>query len=474
VKFGRALLCIVIVAFGIRVAYVAVAKGGTCDIKVNGNVVSTYPGQCAVGDQLFYNAEADGIAKGKGFTEPLWNIKHPGQKPPPAADHPPAATIVFSGVAFAVEHPPLSWIAGDSIDANVREMRYAMVLLGTLLVWLIGLLGRRIGGDAVGLVAAGIAALSPNIWVNDGLVMSETVTSVIVVLALYVAVRSLREPTPTRVAILGALCGLAALSRAELILFVPLLAIPIAWHRPNPWRRVLTTVLASVIVITPWIAYNESRFKDPTFISTNDGIALAGSNCQPVYYGRDIGLTDLFPPCLDVPPPPGDQSQVAKVYRSRALHYAHTHAGRAVLVALARVGRTWSLYRPTDMVWYNVNEGRERWVTRLGLFFYFPTLVFAIGGAVLLMRRKRGWYLWILAVPAIVVTLSSAATYGQTRFRAAAEPSLALLAAVGIVALVERIQRDRRARLGQQEEHDDGEAVDAEGGVLHGMEPESH
>jgi hypothetical protein len=349
-----------------------------------------------------------------------------------------------------------------------------MVVLGTLLVGLIGLLGRRIGGDAVGLVAAGIAAISPNIWVNDGLVMSETVTSVIVVVVLYVAVTSLREPTPTRVAILGALCGFAALARAELLLFVPLLAVPIAWHRPNPWRRVLTTVLASVIVITPWVAYNESRFKDPTFISTNDGIALAGSNCQPVYYGRHIGLTDLFPPCLDVPPPAGDQSQVAKVYRTRALHYARTHGGRAVLVALARVGRTWSVYRPTDMVWYNVDEGRERWVTRLGLLFYYPTLLFAIGGAVALWRRKKGWFLWILTAPAIVVTLSSAATYGQTRFRAAAEPSLALLAAVGVVALVERIQRDRRGRRGQQQEHDDGEAVDEERGVLHGVEAEGH
>ena len=40
----------------------------------------------------------------------------------------------------------------------------------------------------------------------------------------------------------------------------------------------------------------------------------------------------------------------------------------------------------------------------------------------------------MLLVPAIAVTVGVALTYGQTRFRAAAEPSLAVLAAVGVLA----------------------------------------
>ena len=364
IKFGWALLAIVVVGFGVRVAYVAIAKRGPCEVRVAGAPPASYPSACAVGDQLFYNAEADRLAKGDGFVEPLWNVTHPGENPPPAADHPPLTVMVLAPVSWLVEHQPIASIAGDSIDANVREQRYAMVVLGTALVLLIGLLGRRIGGDGVGLVAAGIAAISPNIWVNDGLVMSETITGLIVVGAMLLAVSSRKEPTPTRVAALGVLCGLAALARAELILLIPLLVIPIAFRRPNRWRRVLTGLLASVIVITPWVAFNESRFHQPTFISTNDGIALAGSNCRAVYYGAGTGLTSFQKGCLDDPPPPGDQSDVAKVYRKRAFHYMRTHAGRAVVVVFARVGRTWSLYRPLDMVSYNKQEGRESWVTR--------------------------------------------------------------------------------------------------------------
>jgi 4-amino-4-deoxy-L-arabinose transferase-like glycosyltransferase len=474
VKFGWALLAIVVVGFGVRVAYVAIAKRGPCEVRVAGSPPGMYPSACAVGDQLFYNAEADRLAKGDGFVEPLWNVTHPGVAAPPAADHPPLTVMILAPVTWLVEHQPIASIAGDSIDANVREQRYTMVVLGTLLVLLVGLLGRRIGGDGVGLVAAGIAALSPNIWVNDGLVMSETIAGLILVGAMHVAVMSREEPTSRRVAALGGLCGLAALARAELILLIPLLVIPIAWRRPNRGRRVLTGVLASAIVIAPWVAYNESRFHEPTFISTNDGIALAGSNCDAVYYGVGTGLTSFQKGCLDDPPPPGDQSDVAKVYRKRAFHYIRTHAGRALVVAFARVGRTWSLYRPLDMVSYNEQEGREPWLTRLGLLLYYPTLLFAIGGGVLLWKWRERWILWILVCPAIAVTIGSAATYGQTRFRAAAEPSLALLAAVGIVALAGRIQHHHVVRTREPREHERGEGIDDEGAELHGVEAEGH
>jgi asparagine N-glycosylation enzyme membrane subunit Stt3 len=113
------------------------------------------------------------------------------------------------------------------------------------------------------------------------------------------------------------------------------------------------------------------------------------------------------------------------------------------IVVLARVGRTWSLFRPLDMVTFNAGEDRERWVTRLGLVAYYPTLFCAIAGAVVLWRRRRRGALWVLCAPVVVVTIGAVVTYGQTRFRAPAEPSLALLAAVGIVGVIEHVRARR-------------------------------
>lgn len=448
-RFAWLLLVIVAVAFGVRVSYVAIAKAGPCrTTDFSGKVVASSPSKCLRGDELFYNAEANFIAAGHGFNEPYGARLRAREKHRPAADHPPLTVLVLAPVSWLVDHPPLSWATDEPQHDHVREHRYTMVVLGTLLVALVGLLGRRVGGEMVGLVAAAIAAITPNLWVNDGLVMSETVTGLAVVGALLCAFALWDRPTLRRAAALGALCGLAALARVEFVLFVVLLAIVVPCALRKPWSDrsafALTAVVTAVVVIAPWVGFNLARFHDPTFISTNDGITLAGANCDAMYHGPGTGLW-TFAQCTGSLQRPGDQSQVASAFRRRGLDYMKAHASRVPLVVLARVGRTWSLFRPLDMVAFNTGEDRERWATRLGLIAYYPTLLAAIGGAVMLWRRRARGSLWVLGAPVVVVTLGSIVTYGQTRFRAAAEPSLALLAAVAVVAVIERVANRRRA-----------------------------
>jgi 4-amino-4-deoxy-L-arabinose transferase-like glycosyltransferase len=441
-RFGRVLLVIVVVAFGIRIAYVAIAKTGPCAIVVQGKSVGSYPSKCLRGDELFYNSEANYVANGHGFNEPLSSFTHPGQKPPPAADHPPLTVFVLTPVSWLADHAPLSWVIKEPVHDHVREQRFAMALLGTLLVALVGLLGRRIGGDTVGLVAAAIAAVSPNIWVNDGLVMSETLTAITVVGVMIAALWWRDRPSWRRAAAVGLTCGLAILARVEFALLVPLVVIVFALSMAQPrsvrWKQALVAVATTLVVIAPWVGFNLARFQDPTFVSTNDGLTLAGANCDAAYHGDSTGFWYIG--CGD-DPLPGDQSQVANTLRRRGFHYARTHLSRLPVVVLARLGRTWSLFRPLDVVSLNTGEGREEWVTRLGLVAYYPTLLFAIGGVVVLWRRRnRRAELWVLLVPPIIVTINTVVTYGLPRFRAGAEPSLALLAAVAGVALVRRVR----------------------------------
>src|SRR3954452_10596802 len=286
-RFGRVLLVIVAVAFGVRVAYVAIAKPGPCPVVLaDGSRVGSSPSKWVRGDELFYNAEANYVADGHGFKEPLSAFTHPGEKPPPAADHPPLTVFVLTPVSWLTEHAPLSWVIKEPLHDHVREHRYTMVLLGTLLVALIGLLGRRIGGETVGLVAAGIAAISPNIWVNDGLVMSETLTALTVTGAMFAAVWWRDRPSVRRAVVVGAACGLAVLARVEFVLLLPLLALAVVCTLPRPspdrWKQALAVVATALVVTAPWVAFNLARFRDPTFVSTNDGLTLAGANCGTV------------------------------------------------------------------------------------------------------------------------------------------------------------------------------------------------
>jgi len=418
-RFWRVLLLIAMAALVLRVGYVAFAKTN----------------QPVQGDQLFYNSEANRLARGDGFLEPFdpqalsRGVIREGKDP--AADHPPLTVIVLAPVSFVTSQALI-------------PQRLTMAVLGTVAVVVIGLLARRLAGDRAGWIAAGIAAIYPNLWVNDGLIMSETLATLVVALALFYAYRLIREPNVWNALIVGALCGLAALTRAELVLLVPLLAVPAALvarsvATAQRWKLAGIGVLAAAVLIGPWVGYNLSRFKEPTYLSTNDGIALLGSNCDSVYYGDGIGLTDLK--CLG-PNPRGDQSVDSRIFRDRAFDYIRDHKKRAVLVAFARVGRTWSVYRPWDMVNYNKGEGREGWVTALGLIAYYPLLIAAVAGWVVMRRRRRRS--WPLLVPALVVTIASAATYGQTRFRVPAEPTIVVLAAVAIAAVVARDWPARR------------------------------
>ena len=444
-RFGRVLLVIVAVAFGVRVAYVAIAKAGPCPVLLaDGTKIGSSPSACVRGDELFYNAESNSVAAGHGFEEPLSAFTHPGEKPPPAADHPPLTVLVLTPVAWLAEHAPFDWVIREPLHDHVREDRYAMALLGTLLVALVGLLGRRIGGDAVGLVAAAIAALSPNIWVNDGLVMSETLTALTVVGVLLGALWWRERPSLRRAALVGALCGLALLARVEFALLVPLLVLVFAFTLTmswaQRWKHALAAVVVALAVVAPWVSFNLVRFKDPTFVSTNDGLTLAGANCDSVYYGPSTGFWSL---ACGADPGPGDQSQTSSALRRRGLDYLTHHTSRLPVVVLARLGRTWSVFRPLDMARLNTGEDREPWVTRLGLIAYYPTMVFAIAGAVVLWRRRARAVLWALLVPSIIVTINTVVTYGLPRFRAGAEPALALLAAVGVVALAGRLRHPR-------------------------------
>ncbi|MFM7616433.1 MAG: ArnT family glycosyltransferase [Actinomycetes bacterium] len=415
-RFWSILGLILVLAAGVRAAYVLGVADGF-------NRTRFY-------DAAFYELEARTVAQGKGFVDPFNLLPGRSQELVPAADHPPLTVLVLAPVAAV-------W------DSQL-PMRWASALAGLGVVALTALLARRVAGDGAGLVAGGIAAVYPFLWVNDGLIMSESFTGVFVVATLVASYDAMRDPSRGwRWVLAGVLGGVAALGRAELVLLAPLVAGGVVVTRRAGDRRTRVVaaawmLLGLLVALAPWFAYNLARFERPVLLSTNDGLAMVGSNCGPMYAGPGIGLTSITgPPCLP-DPPPGDQSVVAAEYRSTALRYMREHAARVPVVVAARVGRDWGVFRPGDMLEWNEREGRPAWVTVLGSVMYYPLLVGAICGAVILWRR-RAW-LWPLLVPPIAVTAGAVLSYGQTRFRVPAEPCLVVLAAVAVTAI-----RSRRA-----------------------------
>jgi len=201
--------------------------------------------------------------------------------------------------------------------------------------------------------------------------------------------------------------------------------------------RVGACMAVAVVFVAPWVGFNLSRFEKPTFVSTNDGLTMLAANCDPSYHGPHLGGGDIA--CADHRPK-GDPSVVNAEFRSRAWHYMADHLGRWPVVVVARVARMWSVFRVPQTVGFDVGEGRPRWASYLGVAALYLLVVSAVVGGVSARRRKIA--IWPLIVPIVVVTSVMLLIGGIPRYRAAAEPSIVVLGALGVGALLAR--RGRR------------------------------
>jgi hypothetical protein len=265
-----------------------------------------------------------------------------------------------------------------------------------------------------------------------------------VALILLLAYRLRSAPGWKTAAALGAVIGLAALTRSESVAYLVLVAAPAAWMaRPGRGDRLRlagAALVAFALVIAPWQLRNLTTFDRPVALSTNEGGLLAGANCGLAYYGVDLGTWPCYPG--DLPTRELDESELSWRLREEALDYAGDHLERLPAVVGVRVLRTWELWDTRDQAAIEIKiSERHLRVHQAGVLALFALIPLAVWGAIIL--RRRGEPLSLLLAPIVLVTVLSALTYGTSRFRAAADVSLVLLAAVAIGRALELRARRR-------------------------------
>jgi hypothetical protein len=409
-----ALLAICVVALGVRVGYTY----GWQHVDSFG------------GDAYYYHRAANLLADGKGFVHPYaydHGVSIPG------ADHPP-------GYVIALALPSLV-----GLDTILAHQLFSCVL-GTITVLLIGLAGRRIAGCRAGLIAAGVAAIYPCIWLNDAALMSETLALLCGVVVIIAAYRAWDRPSLLRFALAGGAIGLATLARAEAIMLVALLAVPLALWAPGlsgavtRLGRFALAGGATLLVIAPWVGANLVRFEEPATLSTQMGPTLEAANCDDTYYGPGVGSWSVR---CGTDWGDRDRSVLDKRSRDKALDYVGDHKDRLPAVLVARIQRTFALGRVEAQINFdNLAEARPFNASRAGVAAFYVVAVGAIAGTVIL--RRRGVPSFPLTSAVINVAITALLFYGSTRFRAPAEPALVLLTAVAFDALVGRLRREGR------------------------------
>ncbi len=367
-------------------------------------------------DEFYYVGQSVRLADGHGFTVPIVGGA--------SALHPPLTVLVVT---------PATWLFGVPVGAVPQ--RITMALLGAVAVGVIGWLGAVVAGPRVGLIAAFLAAVYPNLWIPSGIVMSETLAVLITALLLIATYRMLGHPSWVSAVLLGLGCGAAALTRSELALFVLLLLIPaVLVTRGLTGRARLGLgalgVVVATLVVAPWIVRNLATFHDPTYLSTGDGGLLLGANCDPTYSGSLIGYWSL--PCSVAVADSKDPSVLSARQDHAARQYIGHHLDRLPLVIAAREGRIWDVFQPFQTARFDSLEGRPLNASWAGIWAYWVLAPLAVVGFVLLGRT--GVRRWPLLMPPLLIALLAAGAYGIIRFRAPAEVSIVVLAAVTVDA----------------------------------------
>ena len=383
-------------------------------------------------DSIYYSEWAKQLTEGRFFREVFNDL--------PTAEHGPLTSVLMV---------PFSWM-----DDPVAYQRLVTVICGTVTIVVIGLLGRAVRGDRVGIVAAVIAAVYANLWINDGLVMSESVSVLAVSAVLLSAHRVVvvgRTDTRSLV-VLGVLCGLAALARSELVLFVPMLALTVIVLRPlgdagrGIGQRLAgagVLVATAAAVLMPWVVPNLVRFERPALLSTNDGTTLLGAYCDASFFGPNKGgwtLECVFEhPTYDIDV---DATVRGPRQRDAAFDYARDHLGDVPKVVAARILRTVDLYGIDTLLESDVGDERPRWAAWTGIVSWWILAPLAIAGWFLLPGRAR----WLFAVPAVIVLFVAAVFYGGHRIRSTLEPAVVVCAAVVLVASWDMARRVHSGR----------------------------
>jgi len=391
----------------------------------------------ALRDPLLYLVLGDHIASGDGYSY------GPGPDQGATAYYPPGYPVLLGAAVWAVR-----LLAGDVTTFGVAIG--LNVVLSVATIGLVFVLARRLAGPTVGVVAAGIWALWPNLIFHSGIVLTETLFLFLFVLLLIVALGhpgAARAPGARRLVAMGVLFGLCVLVRPVTLVAAP--AFLVLWWGPAVrtvlWRSAVA-LAAVVAVMLPWAIRSTVVMDAPVALSLNLGDNL----CLGHNPGATGGFVDLAAYCYtgEGLRRPEYETRRQSENISRALHYIRDNPGTTLRRTVSK-GR---ITLASDADGLDVAEdfgerpimsdGTRSVLNFAANAFYATVVVAGLAGAVLLVRRadpaRRGLFLVVVGVAQL---LSPLATFGDPRFKMPMYPTIAVAAAVALVAAAEWLLR---------------------------------
>ncbi len=377
-------------------------------------------------------ADPDGYAAVAGNLLECGTLGH-GQEP--TAFRPPLYPLLLAG-------------ARALAPCDLLAVAAAHVAMGAATAGLVYWLARRSGLGRAALLAAVLVVVDPILLRQSTLRMTETPAALLGAAALVALTQLTERPTAARGAVAGALLALAALCRAELMLWLVAACLALPWLVGTGRRQtgpILALVAAAVLVLAPWAARNWILLGRPVVTTTHGGYTLLLANNRYFYRHLEEGRWCEPWDAADFHAawarrrkqliPASELAADRQAYRD-AFEEATAQPGWFALACAVRAGRFWQLVphpRSPD------ERGRHKAVRWLVGLWYAGTLALAVVGLWRVLARGEGTtrlrraMTWAAVMTGVLFAVHLV-YWTDMRMRAPAAAALALAAAAGVGA----------------------------------------
>lgn len=357
-------------------------------------------------------------------------------------------------------------VVGRSLDA----MRLLQVLLSTATVAGLHLLARAYGGVRLARVTSGLAAVyGPLVYYSVSL-LYPTVTVFLAVALLYSLHRAAGNRSTHWTFAAGAVLGIFALGRGNILLFAPVAFVWLvtAWGHPfEPRRHVSRESLragavlagATLLFILP-ATFHNSLTGDPTLLTTNGGLNLyigngpmarGGHETPILYVEHEDGTTETITADLQkdvecrteaeqVTGHSMKYTEVSRFWADRTFDYIRAHPGEFVSRIVMKFVHFWSAYEIPQIEHFGYFRKFSAVLRGPVVSFGLLAPLSFVGMAFAWRRRRR------FALPFLFVATYCAAVvifFVLARYRIPVVAGLLVFAALGILGLWDALREGR-------------------------------
>ncbi len=365
----------------------------------------------------------------------------------------PAALSLFAGMTHGIMLAKvLHWVVGAAAAALTAGMAAT-------------LFDRR-----VGLVAGLLAACDPFLVFFSSLLLTETIFAAVLVGLWWMTGRTMRigdgrgswkeEPpgnsvpqtkSPTglpavpqpksvpqvrwiAIGLLAAMC--VYIRESSLGLVALALGFLVVCRRFDRSSLVGAAITMGIVLaaLCPWAARNRQVIGDWCWLTTRGGISLYDGVRPGASGASDLGGIKQMPAVVGL-----SEVEWNRYFLRESWKAIRADSGRILRLAGTKLARVWNPFP-------NVDQYQSPLVRCVSVAWTVPIFTLAAVGALLLTIRRKADGLrtaFFLLLPALYITLLHSLFVGSVRYRLPAMPMIEILAAVALMAVVERITKHR-------------------------------